>query len=52
MLESLFTKAAEFQAATLSKKAPTGVYFPVNLAKFLSKPFFIEQLWWLLLWPV
>ena len=35
--------------ATLLKKRLLHRYFPVNFAKFLRTPFFIERLWWLLL---
>ena len=35
--------------ATLLKKRPWNRCFPVNFAKFLRTPFFIEHLWWLLL---
>ena len=31
------------------KKGLWYMYFPGNIAKFLRTPFFIEQLWWLLL---
>ena len=35
--------------ATLLKKRLWHRRFPVNFAKFLRTPFFIEHLWWLLL---
>ena len=35
--------------ATLLKKRLWHRCFPVNFAKFLRTPFFIEHLWWLLL---
>ena len=36
--------------ATLLKKRLRHRSFPVNFVKFLRTPFFIEHLWWLLLW--
>ena len=42
----------EPEPATLLKKKLWHRYFPVNFAKFLKTPFFIEHLWWLLLNPV
>ena len=47
--ESLFNKVAGLMPATLLKKRLWHRYFPVNFAIFLRTPFFIEQLWWLLL---
>ena len=35
--------------ATLLLKRLWGRYFPVNFPKFLRTPFYIENLWWLLL---
>ena len=40
---------AGLRPATLLKKRLWHRCFPVNLAKFLRTPFFIEDLWWLLL---
>ena len=39
----------EIRPATLLKKRLWHKCFPVNFAKFLRTPFFIEQPWWLLL---
>ena len=41
----------ETRPATLFKKRLWQRCFPVNFAKFLRAPFFIEHLWWLLLKP-
>ena len=50
LLQSLFfNKVAGFRPVTLLKKRLWYRCFPVNFAKFLSAPFFIEHLWWLLL---
>ena len=49
MPESLFNKVADLRPATLLKKGLWGRCFPVNFAKFLGTPFYIEHLWWLLL---
>ena len=48
-LESLFKKVASLNACNFIKKSLQHRYFPVNIAKFLRKSFFIEHLWWLLL---
>ena len=48
---SLFlNKVAGLRPATLLKKRLWHTCFPVNFAKFLRTPFFIEHLWWLLLY--
>ena len=44
-----FNKVAGLRPATLLKKRLWHRCFPVNFAKFLRTPFFIEHLWWLLL---
>ena len=44
-----FNKAAGLRPATLLKKRLWHRCFPVNFAKFLRTPFFIEHLRWLLL---
>ena len=46
---SFFNKVASLRPATLLKKRLWHRRFPVNFAKFLKIPFFIEHLWWLLL---
>ena len=46
---SFFNKVAGLRPATLLKKRLWHRSFPVNYAKFLKIPFFIEHLWWLLL---
>ena len=40
----------DLRLATLLKKRPWSRCFPVNFAKFLRTPFFLEHLWWLLQW--
>ena len=46
---SLFLiKTQSFKACNISKKRLQNRYFPVNIAKFLRKSFFIEYLRWLL----
>ena len=54
MLEYLFNKVtrqkAERPATLLKRDSNTGV-LTVNIAKFFKKVFFIEHLWWLLLYP-
>ena len=50
MCQSLFfDKVAGLRPATLLKKRLWHWCFPVNLTKFLRTPFYIENLWWLLL---
>ena len=44
-----FNKVVGLRLATLLKKRLWHRCFPVNFAKFLRTPFFIEHLWWLLL---
>ena len=44
-----FNKVVGLRLATLLKKRPQHMRFPVNLAKFLRAPFFIEHLRWLVL---
>ena len=44
-----FNKVAALRPATLLKRRLQHRCFPVNIVKFLRTPFFIEQLWWLLL---
>ena len=44
-----FNKVAGLRPAMLLKKTLWHKYFPVNFAKFLRVPFYIERLWWLLL---
>ena len=44
-----FNKVTGLRPATLLKKRLWHRCFPVNFAKFLRSPFFIEHLWWLLL---
>ena len=44
-----FNKVAGLRPATLLKKGLWHRCFPVNFAKFLRTPFYIEHLWWLLL---
>ena len=46
---SFFNKVASLRPATLLKKRLWHRRVPVNFAKFLKIPFFIEHLWWLLL---
>ena len=45
-----FKKIAGLRSATLLRKRPWHRCFPVNFVKFLRTPFFIEHLWWLLLY--
>ena len=44
-----FNKVAGLRSATVFKKRLWHMCFPVNFAKFLRTLFFIEHLWWLLL---
>ena len=44
LCQSLFIRSA-----TLFKKRPCSLVFPVNFAKFGRTPFLTEHLWWLLL---
>ena len=44
-----FNKVAGLRPATLFKKRLWHRCFPMNFVKFLSTPFYIEHLWWLLL---
>ena len=44
-----FSKVAGLKLATLLKKRLSHKCFPVNFANFLRTPFFIEHLWWQLL---
>ena len=48
---SFFNKVAGLRPPTLFKKRLAQVFscFPVNFAKFLRTPFYIEHLWWMLL---
>ena len=43
-----FNKVSVLKPPTLFKKRLWHRCFPVNFVKFLSKPFYIEHLWWLL----
>ena len=45
-----FNKAVGLRHATLLKKRLWYRCFPVNFVEFLRTPFFMEHLWWLLLW--
>ena len=47
-----FNKVVSVRAATLLKKRLWPRCVPVNFAKFLTTPFLIEHLWWLLLFLV
>ena len=49
MLESFLIKFAGLKPVTSLKNSLWHRRFPVNFAKFLRTPFFIEHLWWLLL---
>ena len=50
MCQSLFfNKVIDLRPVTLLKKILDHRCFPINFVKFLSTPFFTEQLWWLLL---
>ena len=49
LCQSLFFNKAGLRPATLLKKRPWHRYFPVNFAKVLRTPFFLEHLRWLLL---
>ena len=49
-LSLFFNKVADLRPAILLKKRLWHRCFVVNFAKFLRTPFFIEYLWWLLLW--
>ena len=44
-----FNKCCRPRPATLLKKRLKHRCFPMNFVKFLTKPFFTEHLWWLLL---
>ena len=44
-----FNKVAGLNPATLLKKRPWHMYFPVNFVKFLRTSFFTVHFWWLLL---
>ena len=48
MCQSLFFNKVAGAPAALLKKRFWHRCFPVNFAKFLRTPFFIEHLWWLL----
>ena len=52
MLECLFYKVTCPRSTTLLKKKPQPSFVPVNIAKFLRTSYFIEHLWWLLLFEV
>ena len=45
-----FNKVAGLTPVTSLKKRPWSRCFPVNFVKFLRTHFFIEHLWWLLLY--
>ena len=45
----LFRRSSLNKNATLYKKRPWHMCFPMNFVKFLRAPFFLEHLWWLLL---
>ena len=47
-----FNKVAGLRSAFLLKKRPWDRCSPVNFVKFLRTPFFIEHLWWLLLYSL
>ena len=47
-----FNKVAGLRSAFLLKKRPWDRCSPVNFVKFLRTPFFIEHLWWLLLFII
>ena len=48
LCQSLFlNKVAGLRPATLLKERLWHRSFPVNFAKFLRTPYFIEHLWWL-----
>ena len=40
-----FNKVAGLKPGTLLKERPWYMCFPVNFAKFITTPFFIEHLW-------
>ena len=44
MLVSLFNKDAALSPTALLKKRLNHTYFPVNFAKVLTAPFFVERL--------
>ena len=48
----VFNKVAGLRPVTLLKKKRWHMRFPLNFSKFLKTHFFIEHLWWLLLWVV
>ena len=52
MRESHFNKVAGLRRATLLKKRLWYRCLPVSFTKFLRRPFFIDHLWWLLLWII
>ena len=45
-----FNKVGGLRPATLLKKRLWHRCFPVNFVKFLRTPFFIEHVWWMLLY--
>ena len=47
-----FNKVAALRPATLLKKSLWHRCFPLNFAKFLRTPFFMEHLCWLLLYTI
>ena len=49
VLESLLNKAADLKATKFTKKRLQDRGFPVNIAKFLRTPFFIEHFLYLVL---
>ena len=49
LCQNLFSNKVAARPATSLKKRLWHRCFPVNFAKFLRTPFFIENLWWLLL---
>ena len=49
MLESLFNNIVGLKACNFIKKRLQHRCFPLNIAKFLKTAFFIEHLYWLLL---
>ena len=53
LFHSLFiNKVAGLRSSTLLKRRLWHRCFPVNFAKFLRTPFFIQHLWWLLLFVI
>ena len=49
LCQGLFVNKVAGQACSFINKETLVQVFPVNFAKFLRTPFFIEHLWWLLL---